>query len=422
MKKAQALLLGSIITASTLFGATADQTYIQELKQYLMTNSFAINGEFYPYDFEHDGTIDPNDWVYISVPTGSAYRLLATTPTEDNAFGFASVTAPSDLPDEPDGYFVRIDFPLDTDSRFSWVYAKKSTGNVYKLMGVTEQNTFDYLDINGDGVPDPLPNITYSYSASSSLPGTDAVPTISFVILSNGAQNAQQGAQNQTGTQTSTTTTTTTMALTPEQVYEVAYMWNEEKLAHDLYLNLYNLYANEQAATPLYNIATRSEIQHMNAVEGLLEKYDIDATNVEGNFAGPYDPNKLAALGSGEFSLSELQSLYDQLYAKGSQSLKDALEVGCIVEVTDVNDLDKALEIAGDNQDLVNVFTFLRNGSYNHYWAFDRTLKSIGVTQGCCALGDEYCKTPDEYPATNGGGQGGMGQGNGMGHGHSMSQ
>ncbi len=414
MKK---LVLGSIITAAALFGATADPTYVQELKQHIMTQTFTVNGKFYAYDFGKDGQLDPNDWIYVSTETGKAYRLLATTPNDTNAFGFAPVELPTDLAADPNGYFIQLNFPLDQDQRFSWVYASKE-GKIYKLMGATEQNTFDYLDIDGNGTPDPLPNITFTLNATTDLPGTASDMTISFIVLSNGMQG-QNGTQGQIGNNTGSSsvtdtnlTTPTTMTLTQEQIYEIAFMWNEEKMAHDLYLNLYNLYANDAAAQPLYNIATRSEVQHMNAVDGLLQKYDLDATNVDGDFAGPYDATKLAALGSGEFSLDEIQSLYDQLYAKGSQSLQDALEVGCIVEVTDVNDLNLALEIAGDKQDLVNVFTFLRNGSYNHYWAFDRALKNLGVTEGCCSLGEEYCKTPEEFPSNNGA------QGGGMGHGH----
>ena len=46
--------------------------------------------------------------------------------------------------------------------------------------------------------------------------------------------------------------------------------------------------------------------------------------------------------------------------------------------------------------DLVTVFSFLRDGSYNHYWAFDEALKGKGVSDGCCSLGTTYCHP--EYP------------------------
>jgi hypothetical protein len=84
------------------------------------------------------------------------------------------------------------------------------------------------------------------------------------------------------------------------------------------------------------------------------------------------------------------------LYAQGSLSKQAALETGCKVEVTDVNDLNADLITAGSAQDLVSIFNNLRFGSYNHYWAFDNGLKKLGVSTGCCSLGTEYCHP--EYP------------------------
>ena len=194
--------------------------------------------------------------------------------------------------------------------------------------------------------------------------------------------------------------------LTDEQKYTLAYMWNEEKLAKDIYLALNGLTPHQS----LYNIATRSETRHEAAVESLVQKYDINITNLE-NYEISYSEEELRALAPGQYSVPEVQELYDTLYAKGSQSLQDALEVGCMVEVTDVNDLDEDIEIAGDAEDLTIVFSFLRSGSYNHYWAFDRALKNLGVTDGCCSLGEEYCKTEEEYPSGNGVNGGGNGQG-----------
>ncbi len=206
---------------------------------------------------------------------------------------------------------------------------------------------------------------------------------------------------NQTCT---TTTTATTAALTQEQKYALAYMWNEEKMAKDIYLALNELYPNQT----LYNIATRSETQHEAAVEQLVQNYDLNISDLE-NFAGGYSAQELSTIAPGKFTVPEVQELYDALYTKGSQSLQDALEVGCMVEVTDVNDLNQDIALVSDKPDIVSVFEFLRSGSYNHYWAFDRALKAIGVTEGCCSLGEEYCKTPEEFPSNN--------QGNGKGHG-----
>jgi hypothetical protein len=95
--------------------------------------------------------------------------------------------------------------------------------------------------------------------------------------------------------------------------------------------------------------------------------------------------------------------LYETLYNKGVMTLQDALEVGCMVEVVDVDDLDKYIEytIESNASDVQGIFEYLRAGSYNHYWAFDNGLKNIGVSEGCCSLEDTYCKTTTEYPSTN---------------------
>ncbi|BDY11919.1 ferritin-like domain-containing protein [Hydrogenimonas cancrithermarum] len=186
--------------------------------------------------------------------------------------------------------------------------------------------------------------------------------------------------------------------LNDEQKYALAYMWNEEKLAKDIYLALNDLNPHQT----LYNIATRSETEHEAAVEALVQKYDINITNLE-NYEINYSEEELRALAAGEFAIPEVQELYNALYEKGTKSLQDALKVGCMVEVTDVADLDKYIETADGAEDLVQIFTYLRSGSYNHYWAFDSALKSLGVTDGCCSLGETYCKTEVEFPMNNNG-------------------
>jgi beta-mannanase len=74
-----------------------------------------------------------------------------------------------------------------------------------------------------------------------------------------------------------------------------------------------------------------------------------------------------------------------------------------MVEVVDVTDLDKYIKQAEDSNatDIVEAFKVLRQGSYNHYWAFNKGLTKIGVSEGCAILGDEYTKTEQEFPANN---------------------
>ncbi len=190
-------------------------------------------------------------------------------------------------------------------------------------------------------------------------------------------------------------------ALSEELANTISYMGNEERLAYDVYNRLYDQWGTKQH----HNIATNSEFRHITAVQQLVQKYKMDDTinftNIDKTPLG-YMNTPIAEMEAGTYDISKIQDLYDALVSKGLKSEKDALEVGCMVEVTDIDDLDRYLEIANESNasDVVEVFTFLRKGSYNHYWAFDRGLKNRGVSEGCCSLGTidgvNYCHP--EYP------------------------
>jgi len=178
--------------------------------------------------------------------------------------------------------------------------------------------------------------------------------------------------------------------LTLEQKYSLAYMWNEERLAYDVYTNLYATTGIAQ----LQNIATRSEIVHVDLVKNLVAWYDINITNTI-DYSVNYSQAELDAMPSGSYGIQAIQDLYDALIAHGTGNSVAALEVACMVEVVDVDDLNKYILTAADNQALIDTFNVLRDGSYRHYWAFDADLKSLGVADGCCSLGATYCKN---YP------------------------
>ena len=192
--------------------------------------------------------------------------------------------------------------------------------------------------------------------------------------------------------------------LTEDQKYSLAYMWHEEKLAKDIYLALNAVHPAQQ----LENIATKSEVKHISLVQDLVQKYDINITNLA-DYEVNYSAEELNSMPPGVYVVPEIQDLYNMLYDHGTASKQSALEVGCMVEVVDIDDLDKYIAIAGDKQDLIDTFTILRSGSYTHYWAFDGGLKNMGIADGCCSLGAEYCHP--EYPQNeNGGGGNGGGK------------
>jgi len=169
-------------------------------------------------------------------------------------------------------------------------------------------------------------------------------------------------------------------ALTSQEKNALTYMYQEEKLAKDVYYELSKMYPNVRVFSNIY----RAEIMHERSVANVLRHYGIPLP-VRGNEVGM-------------FKNPELQKLYNELMSKGRKSLKDALEVGIMVEVTDVEDLDKYLNEA-TSSDVIGLFKFLRAGSYNHYNAFNRFLMRVSGKGACELMGKRWCR---DYPFQRG--------------------
>jgi len=173
--------------------------------------------------------------------------------------------------------------------------------------------------------------------------------------------------------------------LTDDQKYSLAYMWNEEKLAYDVYLELYKTFPLPQ----LYSIATNSESVHKARVEGLVETYDINITNLV-DYTERYSKEELEALAAGEFAIGELQTAYTDLVSEGNVSKMASLGVGCKVEVKDIGDLTSYIALFDGIDDVVSTFEDLRTESYMHYDKFNAAIVGLGGG-GCCDFGTEYC-------------------------------
>ncbi len=145
------------------------------------------------------------------------------------------------------------------------------------------------------------------------------------------------------------------VAISPEEAASLQFMREEEKLAHDVYAALY-----EQWGLALFDNIAASERNHTDAIASLLDLY------------GVADP--AADKGPGEFTNEDLQALYDELAAQGSQSLADAIKVGATIEEVDILDLQARLDETG-TASIRQVYSNLVSGSENHLRAFVSTLK-----------------------------------------------
>ena len=141
-----------------------------------------------------------------------------------------------------------------------------------------------------------------------------------------------------------------TETISQEELTSLTIMREEEKLARDVYKTLYAKWGMN-----IFNNISSSEETHTQAVLALLSKYGI--------------PDPVGENGIGVFQNQNLQTLYNQLIAQGTQSLLQALIVGATIEDLDILDLKNALATI-DNQDITFVYNNLAKGSRNHMRSF----------------------------------------------------
>lgn len=149
-----------------------------------------------------------------------------------------------------------------------------------------------------------------------------------------------------------------TSAITLEEEANLLYLFEEEKVAHDIYVEMYNLYG-----AFIFDNISESEQRHMDAVANLISKYRLD-DSVFGN-----DP--------GVFNNPVLQEEYKRLLKDGSINLTSALGVGVEIEEMDIADIER-MQDETVKKDIERVLANLLRGSYNHLDAFETQL---GITQ-----------------------------------------
>ncbi|MBP8141278.1 MAG: DUF2202 domain-containing protein [Acidovorax sp.] len=148
--------------------------------------------------------------------------------------------------------------------------------------------------------------------------------------------------------------------LSQAEMASLAYMREEEKLAHDVYARLDSLWGSQ---VRVFGNIAQSEATHTEAVRQLLIRYNV--------------PDPAAISTEGMFANVTLQQLYYDLVDQGAPSQVAALQVGALIEELDIFDIRSALELI-DNKDIRLVYESLMKGSRNHLRSFVKTLTQQG--------------------------------------------
>lgn len=167
--------------------------------------------------------------------------------------------------------------------------------------------------------------------------------------------------------------------LSEQEILDLQFMREEEKLARDSYLVLYEEWGN-----PIFENISESEQRHMDAIEALLRQFDVPDPVADESVIGDYVNE-------------ELQHLFADLMEIGHESMTSALFVGALIEETDIEDIQVAIDNA-DNADIIATYESLMCGSRNHLRSFVGQLALNGVVYEPHVIGEE------EYEAIVGSG------------------
>lgn len=169
-------------------------------------------------------------------------------------------------------------------------------------------------------------------------------------------------------------------SLSAEEISGLVLMREEEKLARDVYLHLYEIWRLR-----IFSNIASSEDTHMGALKILLDRYELEDPVLDDV--------------SGNFQNEELENLYTTLCSQGEESLVSALQVGATIEDLDIMDLMELSEIT-DNADILFAYESLTKGSRNHIRSFVSKLESYDLSYAAQfmdqALLDSILASPKE--------------------------
>jgi hypothetical protein len=232
-------------------------------------------------------------------------------------------------------------------------------------------------------------------------------------LLARGGANARIGGGVTQARRNAGTQAPTADSLSEEEISQLLFVREEEKLARDVYITLGGIWDE-----PVFAAIAASEQRHMDAVGRLIEKYglvDPVTDDTVGVFSDPNLKTLYDQLTGGAKADAEL-SASDAGIEDGTTSLVAALRVGAFIEEYDILDLQDALE-GTSAKDIENVYENLLQGSGNHLRSFVAQIEANGETyepvlMNSGAAGSLYTEII-AGDRDSGNGNGGSGQGRG---------
>ena len=171
---------------------------------------------------------------------------------------------------------------------------------------------------------------------------------VAIVAVSFASTSVWAGKKNSPGT----------TALSEPEAEMLTFMREEEKLARDVYIEMFETWD----AVIFSNIAD-SEQQHMDTLKKMIDKYDL--------------PDPVLA-GLGQFTNEDLQEKYNELVDAGSISYIDGLYVGATIEELDMVDIQHAIDVTS-HIDIITAYQNLLEGSKSHLRAYVGVLEKQGL-------------------------------------------
>lgn len=142
-----------------------------------------------------------------------------------------------------------------------------------------------------------------------------------------------------------------TSVLTEEQKEMLFFIYQEEKVARDVYITLDRIYKNENTFRWMHI----AEQIHLDCARKLCELYGVDTSSVDESVVGAFES-------------PVLKILYEAYTEKGKSSFRDALEIAEFIEATDIDMIEHAS--VGMPSDVVSVYEKLKKGNLNHLDTF----------------------------------------------------